>query len=320
MHVALQCPRSATSIVYTPDPDHHGQDSFSYVTVRQWPPTGDLFPFSFPAEVALEVLPVEDAPRPVADFATIDENTSVTIDLADNDVDPDGNLDPTTVAADPCVEEPVCLFKSLANGSWVLHGDGTVTYTPTPNFTGTAGFHYQISDTAGNTSRSWALVIVRPDPAVDDDYTTDEDTTLVVAAPGVLTNDAAGSTTATLASPPSHGTLTLASDGSFTYVPQADFNGEDTFTYTGLNGDLATVTVDVVTGQRRPHPGSQRHLRPDVAAGRSAVSRRHRPAYDRRGGHGPAPGLGQRRRHRGRHPRGRLGRRQPDLARVPLPR
>lgn len=249
------CPRSATSIVYTPDPDYNGQDSFSYITVRAWPPTGDLFPFSFPAEVAFEVLPVEDHPRPSPDGATIDENTSVTIDLAANDVDPDGNLAPTSVAADPCVELPVCIFKSMANGSWVLHGDGTVTYTPTTDFTGTAGFHYQISDTAGNTARSFAIVTVNPNPAVDDAYTTDEDTTLVVTAPGVLGNDKVGSTTATLASPPSDGVLTLDANGAFTYVPEANFNGEDSFTYAGLNGDLATVTIDVAPVNDPPFLG-----------------------------------------------------------------
>src|SRR5262249_52038078 len=30
---------------------------------------------------------------------------------------------------------------------------------------------------------------------------------------------------------PHHGTLTLNTDGSFTYVPNADFAGQDTFTY-----------------------------------------------------------------------------------------
>lgn len=70
--------------------------------------------------------------------------------------------------------------------------------------------------------------------AVDDTYATDEDTTLVVAAPGVLANDGdidQDNLASYVLTQPGHGTLTLASDGSFTYVPEADWSGTDTFTY-----------------------------------------------------------------------------------------
>ena len=66
--------------------------------------------------------------------------------------------------------------------------------------------------------------------AVDDAYTTDEGRTLHVAAPGVLSNDAnpgGGDLDAERVSGPAHGTLTLRSDGSFTYVPDAGFSGAD---------------------------------------------------------------------------------------------
>ena len=74
----------------------------------------------------------------------------------------------------------------------------------------------------------------RAPTAVGDSYSTAEDTTLNVSAPGVLTNDSdqEGDTiTAQVATGPSHGTLTLNSDGSFAYKPNADYNGPDSFTY-----------------------------------------------------------------------------------------
>lgn len=69
--------------------------------------------------------------------------------------------------------------------------------------------------------------------AVDDLYTTSEDTSLMVPAPGVLANDTDSDgdpLTAVLVTGPLHGTLTLNADGSFTYTPSANFNGLDAFT------------------------------------------------------------------------------------------
>ena len=87
--------------------------------------------------------------------------------------------------------------------------------------------------------------------AVDDAYQTMEDVTLMVAAPGVLSNDSEPNNevlTASLQSAPSHGTLSLNSDGAFVYTPTADFYGVDTFVYIASDGllmDVATVTITV---------------------------------------------------------------------------
>ena len=58
--------------------------------------------------------------------------------------------------------------------------------------------------------------------AVGDSYTTAEDTPLTIAAPGVLGNDTdveGDLLTASLVASPAHGTLTLNTNGSFTYTP-----------------------------------------------------------------------------------------------------
>ncbi|MBC7080659.1 MAG: tandem-95 repeat protein [Thermoplasmatales archaeon] len=88
--------------------------------------------------------------------------------------------------------------------------------------------------------------------AIDDYYTTDEDISLIIEAPGVLENDydADGDTlTAVLVSNPSHGTLTLNEDGSFVYVPQANYHGSDSFTYQAYDGkdysNIATVHITI---------------------------------------------------------------------------
>ena len=86
--------------------------------------------------------------------------------------------------------------------------------------------------------------------AVADSYTTAEDTTLTVAAPGVLANDTdLEPLTAALVTPPAHGTLELNADGSFSYIPGLNYNGLDTFTYKANDGELdsaeATVTITI---------------------------------------------------------------------------
>jgi hypothetical protein len=87
--------------------------------------------------------------------------------------------------------------------------------------------------------------------ATDDAYSTDEETLLSVAAPGVLGNDTDADSdplTAVLDNTTSNGTLTLNPDGSFDYTPNPDFNGIDSFTYFANDGTAnsnlaATVTM-----------------------------------------------------------------------------
>src|SRR5204863_204233 len=88
--------------------------------------------------------------------------------------------------------------------------------------------------------------------AVNDSYTTAEDTTLTVSAPGVLANDSdldGDSLNAILLSQPTHGSLTLSTNGSFSYVPAANYNGPDSFTYKANDGQadsgVATVSLTI---------------------------------------------------------------------------
>ena len=86
--------------------------------------------------------------------------------------------------------------------------------------------------------------------AVNDLYSVDEDAVLTEAAPGVLVNDIAGTggtMTATLVADAAAGSVTLNADGSFTYTPNADFNGNDRFTYVASDGGPSSnaATVDI---------------------------------------------------------------------------
>jgi hypothetical protein len=113
------------------------------------------------------------------------------------------------------------------------------------------------TDPDGNTSEFSACQAVvylnQPPIANDDIYSTNEDTILSTAAPGVLSNDMdpdGDSLTAVPDSTTSDGTSTLNGDGSFTYTPDADYCGSDGFTYHANDGlvdsNVATVSIDVI--------------------------------------------------------------------------
>ena len=99
------------------------------------------------------------------------------------------------------------------------------------------------------------VLLTSPPTTVDDSYSTEEDTTLNVSAPGVLSNDTDADSdplTAVLDMPPTNGSLQLNSDGSFDYTPNTGFTGNDTFTYHAndgmYDGNTATVTIEVTEG------------------------------------------------------------------------
>ena len=92
----------------------------------------------------------------------------------------------------------------------------------------------------------------QPPVANDDAHAVDEDDTLSVPAIGVLVNDTdpeSNPLTAVLIGDVSNGMLSLNSNGSFNYTPNANFNSSDSFTYAANDGvsnsNTATVTITV---------------------------------------------------------------------------
>ena len=86
------------------------------------------------------------APVANADTATTARNTAVTIAVLANDHDPDGDALTLTDVTQP------------SSGTAVANVDGTVTYTPATNFSGTVSFTYQIDD--GHGAAVWGAVTV----------------------------------------------------------------------------------------------------------------------------------------------------------------
>jgi VCBS repeat-containing protein len=128
--------------------------------------------------------------------------------------------------------------------------------------------------TTGPTAGFTAAAANTAPVAVADSYTASEDATLNVSVPGVLGNDTDvdGDTLhAAVVSGPSHGSLALGADGSFSYSPIPNFNGTDRshrHERRSLDSTVATVSISVaavndapvaVNGTRRSRTRRQRH-------------------------------------------------------------
>jgi len=228
------------SFVYTPTLDFNGVVTFTYHA-------NDGIADSNTATVTITVTPLSDVPVAVDDGYSTPEDTPLTVaapGVLANDSDADGDALTAIQEAGP------------ASGTVVLDADGSFVYTPTLNFNGVVTFTYHANDGTADSNTATVTITVTPlndaPLAVDDGYSTAEDTPLTVAAPGILANDSDADSnplTAVREAGPAGGTLVLNANGSFVYTPTLNFNGVVTFTYHASDGmansNTATVTITV---------------------------------------------------------------------------
>jgi hypothetical protein len=237
------------SFRYTPEADFSGLDGFSYVV-------SDGAAASEVAAVTIDVSAVNDAPLAAADAFSLNAGQALDVAAAEgvlaNDTDVEGDGLQAVLVTGP------------AHGVVTLHADGSFTYEPLPGFAGRDAFCYVATD---GQAQSEAVTVVLevmgpslPPVTVNESYAFEADVPSPVPAErGLLANDRSPSgadLSASLFSGPQHGTLSLAADGSFSYVPEPGFRGLDAFLYRVSDGrrfsHLAAVTIHVA--ERGPVP------------------------------------------------------------------
>ncbi len=236
------------SFTYTPELNYSGPDSFTYV-VNDGKINGNST-----ATVSLLVTAPNVPPTGVADTYDGFENTPLVVvapGVLANDTDPDSGLLIAMIGDQP------------SHGLLSLNPDGSFTYTPALDYSGPDSFTYTVFD---GTDQSDPVTVTLNIQEVNfapvaniDTYNATEDTPLIIAALGILANDTdvdGNPLTAVLVAGPSHGSLTLNPDGSFTYTPAANYNGPDSFTYKANDGtadsDEVTVTLNVAAVNDAP--------------------------------------------------------------------
>jgi len=245
--IALPGP-GAGEITYVPDADYNGGDSFDYEIC-------DTLGACDTATVTLTVDPANDPPTANPDTATTPEGTAVTIDVLDNDTDPDGagDLDPASVTV---------TSGPTSGGTSVNTTTGEVTYTPNAGFTGSDGFDYEVCDYGGQCDTATVSVTVNansPPVARDDDVTAYENWSIII---DVLANDndPDGSDdidtgSVTVVQNPDDGSVSVGSSGTILYTPDLDFIGTDTFEYEVCDeGGLCDTAEVTVTVEDYPEP------------------------------------------------------------------
>ncbi|MBN8587765.1 MAG: tandem-95 repeat protein [Rhodothermia bacterium] len=224
--------------VYTPNGDFNGSDTFTYSITDPQGLTSNH------ATVTIIILPVNDVPSAKEDQVTTPEDVPVSLNLTVNDSDPDGDV----LTAQP-ITQPKHGALALVNNLWI--------YTPNKDFFGADDFTYQAKDpqqAGSNTAQVKIIVTPVNDPpvATADNYTTDEDVSILL---DLLANDSdaeGGTLTVVIASSPKNGTFTFDQQGQRIYKPNPDFNGSDEFMYLVQDTDNARSEAVKVNITVRP--------------------------------------------------------------------
>gem|GEM_PF-6587783 len=221
---------SGSTATYVPAPDFNGTDAFTFFAQ-------DGVSASNVATVTVTVVAQPDPPGlPLALRAATPEDTPVTLALAGTD--PDGDALTYQVSTPP------------SHGTVTVSG-AIAVYTPSFDFNGTDAFTFLAKDSTGLTSNDCpaqlVVVAVNDAPRVSDGTAqTEEDT--AVALPLVAIDVEGDAFSFALATPPSHGTVTLTG-ATASYTPATDFHGTDAFTVIADDGALVsspgTLTVTV---------------------------------------------------------------------------
>ena len=254
------------SFVYTPNAAFNGTDSFTYRARDGRPGNATL------ATVTVNVTSINDAPS-----FTAGANQVSTEDAGPQTVPAWA----TAISAGPANEssQAVDFIVTTDNAALfaaapAIASDGTLTYTAAPDKNGVANVTVRIHDSGGaanggvDTSAPQTFTITisginDPPAATADAYSTNEDTTVGRDAVGdpdaLLDNDSDADGDGLIAeylALPTNGTLSPHQNGSFSYAPNANFFGVDSFTYRAFDGtttgNTVTVTITVASVNDAP--------------------------------------------------------------------
>jgi len=234
-------------ISYQVNDDYFGSDIFEYTV-------SDIHgAVSNTASVSINISGNNDAPRTVDDDVETEEDTSIRIKVLDNDEDIDGTIDVTSVA----------LVVMPASGSVELQADGSIIYTPNKDFFGLDTFTYTVKDTenalSNETNVNITITSINDAPiSVNDIVVLQEDVAHGINAIGNDVDvDGTIDSIEVLEAPTQGSVIIDTATLQFTYTPNENFFGTDSFTYQttddlGAESNIATVLLTIETVNDNP--------------------------------------------------------------------
>ncbi len=271
---------TGTNLTYMPNQDFNGTDEFTFEVCDDDEPE----PLCDEGTIQIIVTPINDAPVGTDDTKKTPEDTPLSISVASLTANDD-----TGAANEGGQSLNITDVSEPENGTVDLAGD-QITFTPAQNYNGPASFKYTVCDNGEPTPecsvvKVEVLVTVTevndPPTAALDEITTDEDEEITFDP---KTNDSTGPANESsqnlvvdsIASQPGHGTATLLASGpnagQVSYTPDANFNGNDEFTYKVCDDgttdgesapECATGTVRVTVNPVNDDPTIQRNFELD---------------------------------------------------------
>lgn len=210
-------------LTYTPTAKFTGTDSFTFKLND-----GDLD--STPAVVNLNMTPNH---VPIAEVQSVTTAEDMPAVITLTGTDPDGDTVIYNVVTAP------------SHGN--LSGTApNLTYTPNNNFNGPDSFNFKVNDGTVDSALTTVSIIVTPvnDPPIANsiNVTTLEDTPVSTVLAGL--DPDGNKLTYSIVTNPSHGSLS-GTEPNITYTPNANFNGQDNFSFKVSDGELNSVPATV---------------------------------------------------------------------------
>ncbi|XZE35110.1 tandem-95 repeat protein [Pirellulaceae bacterium SH501] len=210
-------------------------------------------------QLVITVTGKNDAPVAVADTGSTNEDAaSVTVDVVDNDSDPDLNNTTLTVSS-PTITSVTAPVSIVNQGSVSVVGN-QVQFTLSSDYqklgaseSATVTVAYTITDQHGATATANLVITVNglndaPTTSAGAPRTTLEDTP-IVGDTGITSSDPDSNDVLTyevISAPSNAASFTLNPNGSFSYTPAANFNGTDGFVYRVSDGIAQSAVQAVV--------------------------------------------------------------------------
>lgn len=235
-------------IVYTPASNFNGSDTFTYRIADKAGAVSNI------ARVLVTIGEVNDVPVATNDLGVLDEDTSIELSILDNDIDVDSEL----------LTENVTITQAPKHGELTVNKElSTIHFTPHSDFFGTDSFEYSVKDDQFLMSNIATVTLTVN--SVNDAPVAQNDTAVLLEDTShninVLGNDSdvdgtLDKTSLEVVTQPEHGNVQV-NNGVFSYTPDSNSYGADTFTYRvkddlGLWSNHAEVFITVTAVNDAP--------------------------------------------------------------------